>query len=105
MVLCVLRLDADSSDQLFLSTLYGLTVVAMLAIRWVYFLSASRGRHFGCDDWKHAISFSVVVITLSAGVWTVAQTVGDAQTATMERSPSESVAPMLSEGEMLTQTL
>lgn len=105
MVLCVLRMDADRSDQMLLAALYCLTVVTMLATRWVYFLSALHDRHQNCGEWKHALGFSIMAIVLAAGVWTIAQTVSDAQTATNESSPSEIAAPMLSEGEMLTQTL
>ncbi len=105
MTLCVLRMDADRSNHLFLSTLYFLTVLLMLVTRWVYFMSASRNRHDAGDEWKHAIGFSVAAVILSAGVWTVARTVSDAQTATLESGPAETAAPMLSEREMFTQTL
>lgn len=105
MILCVLRMDADRSNVLFLTVLYCLTVLAMLTTRWISFLNVPRDRQLVGDDWKHATGFSVIAITLSLAIWTVAQTVSEAQTATSETAPVESKSPMLTEDELFTQTL
>ena len=106
MILCVLRMDADAPNRLFLSSLYVLTVFAMLTARWLFFLSPRRDRHRFRDEWKNVMVFSAVSVCLSAGIWLVAETVSDAQSMSVESTkPVQDAPPMLSEGEMLTQTL